>query len=380
MAKTKKTKRSPKNIIGRATGLKGEIEALFSSIGEGVIATDAEGRVSLVNQIALDILGFKSTDLMGKWYPAVVIAEDRHGNVLSNMNRPITRAFLSAGPVSARIYLRRKDGKSVPVALNVSPVMLRGKPAGAIEVFRDITEELALDQAKDEFISIASHQLRTPATGVKQYLGMVLSGFAEELKPEQHSLIMRAYDNNERQLRIIEDLLNVARVDAGNVDLNIQNFDLIKLLNESVRDQLFRVKRRRQTFSFTHPQRQLKLPLDPERVRMVMDNLLDNAIKYTPEGKKIELKTYKVGTNAVVQVFDQGVGIAVQDQVKLFQKFQRIPNPLSVEAGGTGLGLYWAQQIIKLHGGRITVDSRLKRGSCFTVYLPLNPAKNRTAK
>src|SRR6185437_10692173 len=98
MAKTKKTKRSPKNIIGRATGLKGEIEALFSSIGEGVIATDAEGRVSLVNQIALDILGFKSTDLMGKWYPAVVIAEDRHGNVLSNMNRPITRAFLSAGP------------------------------------------------------------------------------------------------------------------------------------------------------------------------------------------------------------------------------------------------------------------------------------------
>src|SRR5690348_11803757 len=121
-----------------------EADALFLSIGEGAIVTDAQGRISRVNQAALRILGFKEEELLGKWYPEAVIAEDSAGNVLANYDRPIAQVFLTGESVTARIYYRRQDGSSVPVSLNVAPVLMDKKPIGAIEVFRDITQELAL--------------------------------------------------------------------------------------------------------------------------------------------------------------------------------------------------------------------------------------------
>lgn len=348
-----------------------ESDALFLSIGEGALVTDYRGRLSRINQVALNILGFRARELIGKWYPGVVVAEDKNGRPISNLDRPITQVFLTGQTITARLYYRRKDGSRAPVALTVSPVLRNGKPIGAIEVFRDITKELALQQAKDDFISIASHQLRTPATAVKQYVGMFLEGYAGHLTPNQKKLLKKAYESNERQLTIIEDLLKVARVDAGNIKLNISTTDLVMILEDVVSDLASKATSRRQTIKLSSSSAEVAVNIDADRMRMVFENLIDNAIKYTPEGKKIEVKIRRFINVAEVSVIDEGVGIARADIDKLFRKFSRVPNALSIESGGTGLGLYWAERIIKLHKGHIKVSSKLGKGSTFRVRLPV---------
>lgn len=358
---------------------KAEADTLFMSIGEGAFVTDSHGRISKVNKPAIDILGFSKRELIGKWYPDTVVAEDSHGQIIPKINRPITQVFLTGQTITSRIYYRRKDGSRVPVSLSVAPVLKGSKPVGAIEVFRDITQELTLEQAKDDFIAVSSHQLRTPATAVKQYIGMLIDGFAGKLSRDQQKLLRRAYDSNERQLKIIEDLLQVARVDAGNIALYLETSDLILLLKDVVREQLSKIHSRNQTISLESQHSSILVLMDQARMRMVFENLVDNAIKYTPPRKKITVRITRKRAKVVVEVMDEGVGISADDIDKLFQKFSRIPNDLSVEAGGTGLGLYWAERIVKLHHGKIEITSTPKKGSSFNVSLPLI-IKNHTDK
>ena len=346
-------------------------DALFTSIGEGAIVTDANGRISGVNPVAAQLLGFSEKDLLGTWFPSAVVAEDGTGQKLSNLERPITRAFITGQPVSARIYYRRKNNTRVPVSLTVSPVMMRGKPIGAIEVFRDISRDLLLEQAKDDFISIASHQLRTPATGVKQYVGMLLEGYVGELTEKQHTLLKKAYESNERQLQIIDDLLKVARIDAGHISLQLTDVDLIQLLQDVLYEQIAKAEAKNQALKFSHEDKLLLVKADVARLRMVFENLIDNASKYTPEGKIIRVSVTKQGHTAIVDVQDEGVGIAKKDMSKLFRKFSRLDSEMPLTADGSGLGLYWAKKIIDLHGGNISVKSEPRKGSVFSVRLPL---------
>lgn len=344
---------------------------MFLSIGEGAIVTDAQGRISNINQAALNILGFKRKDLVGKWYPETVLAEKLSGGVINNFERPISRAFLTGQAVSDRIMLRRKDGSRVPVSLTISPVLSKSKPIGAIEVFRDITNELLLEQAKDDFISISSHQLRTPATAVKQYIGMLLEGYYGSFSASQRKLLTRAYESNERQLQIIDDLLRVARVDSGKIVLDIETVDIISLTEDVIAEQQAKAIQRRQVIDLKISIAELAVNIDAHRMRMVLENLLDNAIKYTPEQKKITVAIARSSNYAEVKIADQGVGID-EDNIKMvFNKFSRIPNPLSIEAGGTGLGLYWADKIVALHGGSIVLRSTVGKGSIFCIRLPI---------
>ncbi len=362
---------NPRRADISSLGDQAETDALFLSIGDGAFVTDSEGRISRINQVALDILGFKYKDVAGKWYPATVIAEDTDGNAISNLARPISQVFLTGRPISARLFYKRKDGSRVPVSLTVSPVLRNSKPIGAIEVFRDITNELALEQAKDDFISIASHQLRTPATAVKQYVGMLLDDYAGKLSPPQKKLLKKAYESNDRQLTIIEDLLKVARVDSGNIQLNIETTDIVLLLDDVVSELAVKAHARHQTIELDSAVDDLAVNVDVNRIRMVFENLIDNAIKYTPERKKIQVKIRRQLNHADIKIIDEGVGIAAKDMAKLFKKFTRIPNNLSIEAGGSGLGLYWAERIVKLHKGRIDISSTPGKGSMFNVRLPL---------
>lgn len=230
---------------------------------------------------------------------------------------------------------------------------------------------IELNLAKDEFISLASHQLRTPATGVKQFLGMVLDEFAGKITPEQRRMLEKAYDSNERQIIIINDLLRVAQVDAGRVHLKLEPTKLGALAQEIVDSHMSRFRERSQKVSVIVPDADVVAPVDPERLRMVLDNVIDNASKYTPEGKQVSVRVSVTKTKAKIAVHDQGVGIAEADIDKLFTEFLRLDNPLSMTVGGTGLGLYWAKKIIDLHQGTITVLSKLDHGSTFTITLPL---------
>lgn len=235
------------------------------------------------------------------------------------------------------------------------------------------TEELImLNQAKDDFISLASHQLRTPASGVKQYVGMVLEGYAGELDPETKELLQLAYESNERQLAIVNDLLHVAQLDAGKVRLNKENVNITEMLHNIVNEQLGKFHSREQALTYDMVSKDIEAYVDPQRMRMVIENIIDNANKYTDDGKKVTVAVHETKQQIIVAVEDQGVGIAPADIPHIFQKFNRVSNTRSVLAGGSGLGMYWAKQIIDLHNGNLKVESEVGVGSKFIISLPKN--------
>lgn len=346
--------------------------AMLKSIGEGLIATDGYGYITSANPAALDLLGYSYRELIGKWYSKTVEAFDDEGQPIDPMDRPITQAIAKGEAVARGTNLSRKDGSVFPAFVTVSPVVLRGKPIGAIEVFRDITAERELDKAKDEFVSLASHQLRTPAAGVKAFASMLLDGYGGSLTSQQKEFLQQIYDSNERQLRIVDDLLSVARLDAGRMTLSRSPVDVADLIRTVEREMGPLVTARGQTLVVKIPKPLPILQADSDKLIMVLDNLLSNASKYTRVGGKITVRADIVGRRLQVAVTDTGVGITKADIPGLFQKFGRIENEKSAEVGGAGLGLYLAQQIARMHGGTISVISVSGKGSTFTLKLPLS--------
>lgn len=245
-------------------------------------------------------------------------------------------------------------------------------------VLRDQKSQLvALNKSKDEFISLASHQLRTPATGVKQYLGMLIDGFAGKLTKQQMQLLKTAYESNERQLTIIDDLLRVAHVDAGKVVLHKSKTELVKLLKDVIGEQQDTFRSREQKIHLSHDRKQIFADVDKAKIRMVFENIIDNASKYSPIKTDINIHVSIDKTCINVSIEDKGVGISKKDIPNLFQKFVRVRNPLSAYVGGTGIGLYWARKIVLLHGGDIEVKSKLRHGSTFTITIPAHQKSTR---
>ncbi|HSH17913.1 MAG TPA: ATP-binding protein [Candidatus Saccharimonadales bacterium] len=228
---------------------------------------------------------------------------------------------------------------------------------------------IALNEAKDEFISIASHQLRTPATGVKQYIGMLLEGYAGRLTEVQENYLAKAYESNERQIAVVNNLLLIAKVDAGKIVLKPAACDLAELVRDVISEQRQEIAKRNQHVEVTMPE-ELTMHIDGQYMRMVIENLLSNASKYSSDGTAIRIKLKKGKAAVSLSVVDQGVGISKEDQPKLFKKFSRIFNDQSV-AEGNGLGLYWSNKIVELHQGALTLESKPGQGSTFTISIPL---------
>ncbi len=232
---------------------------------------------------------------------------------------------------------------------------------------------IELNQSKDEFISIASHQLRTPATAVKQYIGMLLEGFVGELQKDQFDMLQKAYQSNERQLKIVSDLLKVAQVDAGKIMFTKDYVNLNDMVYDAIYDMRGVFAARHQEIEFEAIDPAPLAFVDHDSIRMVFENLIDNASKYSEENTKIKITIHESIKNVMIDVADQGVGISSRERARLFEKFARINNPLSTKVGGTGLGLYWARKIVDLHDGTITVKSKKGQGTTFTVSLPKQP-------
>lgn len=345
-------------------------EALFLSIGDGAIATDEDGNIERVNRMALDILGFKEEDLIGRLFHKAIIATDEQGIPIPDATRPIMRSFRTASTVTTRCYYIRKDGSFVPVSITVSPIMLEGKQVGAVEVFRDITREIEVEHVQSDFISIASHQLRTPATAVKTHLAMLMDGMAGALTNAQMKYLKRAFESNERQLNIVNDLLITASSEAGSLILNKKETDITSLVLQAERDFVDVVKEREHTLVVKAKSGIMSL-VDPSYIKMVIENLISNSCKYTPRGGKIVISVTRRGKRAILSVEDNGVGINKQQRSKLFKKFSRIENSLSGEAGGSGIGLHLLNQIVELHEGTITVQSEENQGTKFIISLPI---------
>ncbi len=237
---------------------------------------------------------------------------------------------------------------------------------------RDLAEkeERGIQAAKDELLALASHQLRTPATGVKQYVGMLREGFAGDLTEFQMQLLDKAHDSNERQLGTINEMLFVARADAGQLKLDRQEFNIRDLVSDIVEEQKGSIEQKNQTVTLKLPKKEVMIKGDKQYLRMAFENILNNAIKYTKEGGQIHVTLTSSYTDVTFRVADNGVGVPSEYRNMLFKKFSRVPNELTNKVVGSGIGLYLAKQIIDGHKGKITFESKSGTGSTVTIILP----------
>ncbi len=344
-------------------------DALFHSIGDGAIATDENGYIEKVNHVAQKLLGMREKDLIGHKFLEALPSLDDKERPIPDDQRPLTKAMERNQTISSKCYYKRPDGSTVPVAVTVSPIILDGQSIGAIEVFRDITRELEVDRMKTEFISIASHQLRTPATAIKTYTSMILDGYAGELSEKQLEFIRLAHDSNERQLRIVNDLLSVANLESNSLVMKRRTINLTGLIKDMAETFKGIINNRKQTLKLDLDE-DVIITVDSSYLRMVLENLISNASKYTEEGGKITVKLKEVGKTVKLSVSDTGIGIAPEDYDKLFKKFSRLENPSTGHVSGSGIGLYLAKQIIDMHDGTIEVQPVDPKGTCFLVTLP----------
>jgi PAS domain S-box-containing protein len=357
-----------------------ETDALFASIGEGIIATDGNGKITKVNQAALDILGYSREELIGNWFPNAIVATYDDGTAIDIMERPVTRAIVSGRTVTARTSYRRKDGSLVPVSLTVSPILHAGKPAGAIEVFRDITLDIRSDKMKTEFISVASHQLRTPLSAINVYTRMLDDGMAGELNDEQSSFIKSILASVDRMNHLINTLLNITRIEAGGVNVKIASVKLHDLAEEIIREnEPAAIKKG------LHLQRQISqltpsINTDALLVKEVFANLLSNAIKYTPGGGTVTISVKAKGSNVVFSVRDTGYGIPLAAQEHIFTKFFRADNILGEDVSGTGLGLYLTKTIAESLNGEVWFVSKENEGTSFFFSVPKQGSIARSGK
>lgn len=248
----------------------------------------------------------------------------------------------------------------------------------SVLIFRALAHKLSsiarqfdqkIQETKEDMLALASHQLRTPASGVKQYIGMLTQGFVGELSEQQRQIADKAYAANERQLEIINQMLYVAKADAGQLMLEPERIDLLEMAKSSISLQRTTAGNKNITLKLdsTIPTQAYG---DPRYISMIIDNLINNAIKYTQPGNEVSMYVFVAEKRACLSVSDEGVGIRKQDISKVFEKFARLENPLSKSEGGNGLGLYLAHGLAKAHGGDLEVRSEVNVGSTFTLSLP----------
>lgn len=245
-----------------------------------------------------------------------------------------------------------------------------GKVVRLIGTARDVTEAKLLEHAKNDFVALTSHQLRTPATIVKQYTMMLKDGYVGEMTSQQKKFMQTIYDSNERQITIVNDLLNIARIDSGEFKMSLERTDLVELLKDITSHHAKKYQTKQMKLLFKPQYKKVFSEIDSGQIRMAIENLLDNAYKYTPAKKTVKI-TLKRRRNCVeISVIDQGIGIPANDIHKLFNMFSRIENPSVLQEEGTGIGLYWAKKIITMHDGTISVMSEHKKGTTFVIKLP----------
>lgn len=362
---------------------------LVNSIQDyAIFYLDAAGYVASWNKGAQRLKGYKADEIIGKHFSVFYTSKDiKAGRPAHNLEE-----CLQYGHIEDEGWRVKRDGSRFWADVIITAIHDEsGQLVGYAKVTRDLTErkrqedmlrhaneklqrhqiELeGLNSAKDEFISVASHQLRTPATGVKQFLGLLREGYAGELTPRQREFVDKAYESNDRQIALVNDLLRVAQLDAGRVNLTKTRIDVGGLVRDVIDEQINRFHDRGQFVSYEVPTTPILAFVDHMRYRMVLENIIDNASKYTPEGGKVVVSVTMIGSDVCVSVRDTGVGIESDELPRLFEKFSRIPNELSDVGGGSGLGLYWAHKIITLHNGAITVHSEPGEGSIFGITVP----------
>lgn len=354
-------------------------DAVINAIADGVIAIDSNGVVQLINPAAQNITGWGKQDANDLSYKSILQLIDNKDQELSEANDPILQTLsTNKETATSALSLKTHSGKKLLVSLIISPVGQLG--AGAIIVFRDITKEKQDEREQAEFISTASHEMRTPVASIEGYLGLALNPATAQIDDKARDFIHKAHESAEHLGRLFQDLLDVSKADDGRISNNPKAVDIVAYTSEIIeglRPQA-EAKELRLTYKPTlgdgeegdrHLSPIFYANIDNDHLREVIANLTENAIKYTIKGDVI-IDVTGDDEHIIISFADSGIGIPAEDIPHLFQKFYRVDNTDTREIGGTGLGLYLCRRLAEIMGGRIWVESEYKKGSTFFLELP----------
>lgn len=337
---------------------------------DGLVAIDEHGLIRDFNPAAERIFGYKAVEVIGKnvniLMPEPYAAE--HDQYLNNYQKTGKARIIGIG---REVEGRRKDGSTFPIDLAVSAMNLEGERFYS-GIVRDITERKRIDKIKNEFISTVSHELRTPLTSIRGALGLVSGGAAGEIPSKMNEMLKIATSNTERLLLLINDILDLQKIESGKMVFKFDEIDLATFLSQAVEDHQAYAAQRGVSFVITRSLEGARIYADYNRLMQVMGNLMSNAAKFSEEGAKVEISAVKQGKDAVrVTVTDYGSGIPDEFQGKVFERFTQSDASDTRKKGGTGLGLAIAKVIVEKHGGRISFISRVGVGTSFMIDLPI---------
>jgi PAS domain S-box-containing protein len=356
---------------------KAKDEALLESIGEGLIAVDNDRKILVINKVAERMLGWNGRELIGKELTDLPL-EDEAGNLIPLDKRPTTIALATGEVTKVTYFFVRKNGTRFPMATTATPIKLGGKTIGLIEIVRDITHEKEVDKAKDEFISLASHQLRSPLTTISWYTEMILNGDVGEVAPDQKKYLEEIYQGSQRMVALVNTLLDISRIELGTFQIESQPTDVVALAQGVLDEQKPSIEKKKLIVTTDFSKNTPLFLTDPKLLCMVFQNLLDNAVEYTPPGGRIEftISLYEKRSIAI-KVSDTGYGIPKSQQDQIFTKFFRADNVRDKDTDGTGLGLYIVKSVVESFGGTIRFESEENKGTTFYVMLPLDTVKKK---
>jgi PAS domain S-box-containing protein len=360
-----------------------QAHVVISAITDGVVSIDGQGSINLLNPAAQRMLGWDVADALNLHYRSVMKLYDNHDSPILEVNNPIYQALSSNMQTTSDMYSIEVNGggKKFLASITTTPI---GEPgSGAIIVFRDVTRERAEEREKAEFISTASHEMRTPVASIEGYLGLALNPSTATVDEKAREYIGKAQDAAKHLGRLFKDLLDVSKADDGRLVNNPRVIDIVPFVHDIVIGQTPSAAGKGLNIEFlsdnpraeeTEAGIRTLSPIyytivDPDYLREIIGNLIENAIKYTPAGT-ITVDVEGDKNSLTISVKDSGIGIPPDDIPHLFQKFYRVDNAETREIGGTGLGLYLCRKLAEAIDGKIWVESERQKGSTFYLKLP----------
>ena len=368
--------RAYKDLANELSQVATQSEVVINAIGDGVMAIDGKGLIQLLNPAAQEILGWGKQDALALNYKSILQLTNNEGNKLSPAEDPVEQVLNTNQQIrNDEITITTKNGKKIAGSLVISPIGDTG--SGAIIVFRDVTKEKAEEREQAEFISTASHEMRTPVASIEGFLGLALNPQTAQIDDKARDFINKAHESSQHLGRLFQDLLDVSKADDGRLSNNPKVVNITEYVHDILQGLQQKATEKGLILTFKpipddgqrHVTPSYSVNLDNDHIREVVNNLPENAIKYTPKGT-VTVDITGTDDKVVISIADSGIGIPTEDIPHLFQKFYRVDNEDTRQIGGTGLGLYLCRRLAETMGGRIWVDSQYKKGSTFYLELP----------
>ena len=373
-----KTDDNTSSLKDRLSAVESKSDVVINAIDDGVLAISKDGNIELINPSAQQIIGWDQGDALGLNWKSVLKLVTSDGKDVEDLENPIAQSLSKNQPThNDKLFLLTSSEKRILVSIVSSPVGTDGE--GIIVVFRDITKEKAEEREQAEFISTASHEMRTPVASIEGYLGLALNPATAHIDEKARDFITKAHESAQHLGRLFQDLLDISKVEDGRMKNNPKIINVNEFLKDIFDGLATKANEKQLNYIFMPDiidegkEKSLQpifyANIDPDHFREVVSNLIENAIKYTPSGEVIVNITGD-DKQISISVKDSGIGIPAEDIPHLFQKFYRVDNSDTREIGGTGLGLYLSRRLAEAMSGNLRVESKYKEGSTFYLEIP----------